>query len=83
MKVYRVGRRQRYSRYGVEFFYVVSILSDENGISESSYSALLDALDFMGMQHFSARLQRIVDATDGRFYISDPEELGADFWEST
>ena len=49
--------------------FVLSVLDDDHGISETSWSLLQDLLQGAGEMEFIGELAKIVNATDGRFYI--------------
>lgn len=52
----------------------MSLLDDDNGISEEAYGALLDLGEELSPVWLKDA-RRLVDATDGRFYISHCEEV--------
>ena len=50
--------------------FVLAVLDDDNGISETAWQALHDLLQRSGEFEFAGELASTVDATDGRFYLS-------------
>lgn len=49
-----------------------ALLTDENGISEEAYNALLDYLENIGTSELTDYVKK-ADATDGRFYFASDD----------
>jgi len=49
--------------------FVLTVLDDDNGISEEAWQTLHDLLQGSGEFEFAGELARIVDACDGRYFI--------------
>ena len=49
--------------------FVLSVLDDDNGISETAWQALHDLLQGTGEFEFAGELARTVEACDGRYFI--------------
>jgi len=50
--------------------FVMTLLDDDNGISEAAWQDLHDLLQGMGEFEFAGELARTVDACDSRYFIS-------------
>ena len=49
--------------------FVMAVLDDDNGISETAWQALHDMLQESGELEFAGELAQMVDACDGRYFI--------------
>ena len=49
--------------------FVLTLLDDDSGISESSWQGLHDLLQASGEFEFAGELAALVDACDGRYFI--------------
>ena len=49
--------------------FVLAVLDDDSGISESAWQSLHDLLQGAGEFEFAGELAYIVDACDGRYFI--------------
>ena len=49
--------------------FVLAVLDDDNGISETAWQTLHDLLQGSGEFEFAGELARTVDACDGRYFI--------------
>jgi hypothetical protein len=52
--------------------FVLAVLDDDNGISETAWYALHDLLQGSGELEFAGELAQAVDACEGRYYIDHP-----------
>ena len=49
--------------------FVLAVLDDDNGISETAWQALHEMLQESGELEFAGELAQMVDACDGRYFI--------------
>jgi len=54
--------------------FVLAVLDDDHGISETAWQALHDVLQGSGEFEFAGELACTVDACDGRYYLDAPTD---------